>query len=390
MSPTTIPEDAKGPSLTAPYPWRRFFAFEMDYFIASLICMLVLYTVRWQQGAALDDGSPILRCLTIAFFEGLGEAFLLSTVGTTPGKWAFGLCVRQMNGERLIFQQAALRALKRSVYGNACGVPILSLWRLWVSFRTCAKGEVLPWDMEVSYSRRLDSILWEAEVKETLRWVCCILAAALCGVGLILGIMLTTASSLIPVHRGPLTKVEFIENCEDFARRKLDWKGCYLDEDLIWRTSPTDGQINAAGGHSIPGAEAQGPYELTFNEEGHITAVRLVYEFDGVPFILYRHSKDAMILRNAFVMANNRINLWQMFQILLQYDDWNREIWQNDFEHKEGCVWVTHEIEYSGYVCDRESSLLHPDGLLYPAKGREKQKKLHYRWVLTMELINVP
>lgn len=391
MSPTTIPDDEKKLPLTAPYPWRRFLAFMMDYFITSVLCLFILYTVRWQQGAALDDGSSMLRLLTITFFEGLGEAVLLCTVGTTPGKWAFGLCVREVNGERLLFQQAALRALKRFVYGNACGIPILSLWRLWVSCRACASGEVLPWDTEVSYSRRLDSILWEAEVRETLRWVCCILAAVLCGVGLILGVMLTAASSLVPVHRGPLTKAEFIDNCEDFARRKLDWEGCYLDEDLIWRVSQMDGQTNtAASGHSIPGADARGPYELTFDEEGYITAVRLVYEFDEEPFILYCHSKDAMILRNAFVMANNRINLWQMFLILWHYDDWSREIWQSDFEHTEGCVRVTHEIEYRGYVCDRENNLLHPDGLLYPAKNKEKQKKPHYRWVLTLELIDVP
>ena len=189
MSPTTTPENAKRPPLTAPYPWRRFFAFEVDYFIAAALCLLVLYTVRQLQGYALDDGSSILRSLTITFFEGIGEAVLLSTVGTTPGKWAFGLCVREANGEKLLFQQAALRVLKRFVYGVACGVPLLNLWRLCVSHWACANGEVLPWDTEVSYSRREDSILWEAEAWETLRWVLYVLAVVICGVGLILGIV---------------------------------------------------------------------------------------------------------------------------------------------------------------------------------------------------------
>ena len=193
MSPTTILDDAKKPPLSAPYPWRRFFAFLMDYFITWVICLSVLFTVRQLQGYALDEGSPTLRLLVITYFEWLGEAALLSTVGTTPGKWILGLCVRGVDGERLSFRQAAFRALKRFVYGNACGVPLLSLWRLWMSYQACAKGDILPWDTEVSYSRRADSILWEAEVKETMRWVLYILAVILCAVGFIWGVVLVAA-----------------------------------------------------------------------------------------------------------------------------------------------------------------------------------------------------
>ena len=238
-------------------------------------------------------------------------------------------------------------------------IPLVSLWRNWVSYKACANEEVLPWDEEVAYSctpheRRLllcipMGLLWAA------------------------GILLVSVQSFLPVHQGLLTKEKFIENCETFARQHMEsYKTRYLDEDLIWHESMDNGIIY----YGLVSAFEDTPYELTINEDGYISAVHIEYESHEDEGLIGDFSGTAFILRAAYVLAANRTNVFSYFSEVKLWKDLN---WMEDFTLTDGCVRVSHEVEYWGYD-KAQDFLIRGDNQVY-------SENPYFRWSLTLTLI---
>ncbi len=127
------------------------------------------------------------------------EPLLLSTWGFTPGKWLFGLAVRNADGGKLTFSQAFGRLSALFGRGEGWGIPFYALYRNYKSMRALEEGEVLLWEETCAYTIR---------DLRPVRWVGFLGAeAALLAVSLLLGLHV-----LVPPVRHPLTVAEFSRN----------------------------------------------------------------------------------------------------------------------------------------------------------------------------------
>ena len=128
-------------------PWVRFWARFLDYTIAScgigvpVTVMLFLLTseapninartvadirlielqaeIWWKM---LSYVSAVLALFAWAFIE----ALLLSTWGTTPGKWLFRVSIISDSGDRLTYRRALGRSLLVYLKGVGLGLPLVS------------------------------------------------------------------------------------------------------------------------------------------------------------------------------------------------------------------------------------------------------------------------
>ena len=72
------------------------------------------------------------------------EPLLLSTWGYTPGKWVLGLTVRNAEGGKLRFSQAAARLAGVFCRGEGYGIPLYNLYRNYKCYRACDAGSLCP------------------------------------------------------------------------------------------------------------------------------------------------------------------------------------------------------------------------------------------------------
>jgi len=348
----------------APHPWRRWFANGLDYALMVLILFYIQLLVLRLPGSG-ESGLFVrwLRQVIVTFFAGAAEALLLCTIGTTPGKWILGLRVRQRDGSKLSFSQAGYRAVQRFKYGEGYLIPLVDLWRNWVSYKACVNEEVLPWDEGIAYSC----------TPHKRRPLLCIPVALLC----IAGIFLMAAQSILPVHQGLLTKEAFVENCETYARQHTDYyRDKYLDDSLVWRTMENSNTISIDFGGESTLKDV--PYELTTDADGHITAVHIEYESHEDEGLIGNFNGTVSILRTAYVLASNRENA---FSCLFGDDLWKGLDWMGDFTLTDGCVRVSHEIEYRGY------EYLESKGLLLRDDSKSNIEAPYFRWSLTLTRI---
>jgi uncharacterized RDD family membrane protein YckC len=127
------------------HPWIRLFARTLDGIIASIVILglWVLISpdsyIKW----AYSYGRYISITLIIWTFV---EALLLSTWGTTPGKWLLRVKVRDLNGKKLTYIPALYRALSVWGLGEGCGIGFVSIITYTFSnFRLVSKG-ITAWD----------------------------------------------------------------------------------------------------------------------------------------------------------------------------------------------------------------------------------------------------
>ncbi|HEU4951902.1 MAG TPA: RDD family protein [Holophagaceae bacterium] len=111
-------------------PWRRYFARRIDQFITLLIVSVCLapFIAGIHEGLAETlHRQGLLHAVawrTLAL--GLGvflEAAWLAWVGTTPGKWFFGLRVLRPDGGRIGYVAALRRSARVFARGTGLGLP---------------------------------------------------------------------------------------------------------------------------------------------------------------------------------------------------------------------------------------------------------------------------
>lgn len=350
----------------APHPWKRLFAREIDLIFIEL----AIHTVKWLIFRLPVDavtfaeneflGEAIVDWLGSLFSFGilaLIEPLLLCTVGTTLGKWIFGLKVRNRDGSKLSY----LRGLRRmgSILVGGCGwfIPIFGWWRLWKSYQACNHNEIMPWD---------DDLLYETEERK------------LCGLYFILSLaayfglfLLVIFQTYVPVHQGALTKEEFIENCNAYIAQHETISDYHLDGNGVWikEQSNEDTFVFTIGDDS----SSYVPYEMTINDEGIVTAVRVEFEKTGQDEIRSPEYRTMHILTMSYLLANNRVNAFTFpFQ-----DAIHREMSGfSNYSYTDGCVRVTNMVEKSGYR--------HWNGESGWLIGKDDEEQ-YFHWVFTME-----
>lgn len=107
-------------------PWRRFWARFLDMVLIGALVQALVGYLLW---------IPV-------------EAFLLSSWGFTPGKWALNVFVRDKRGAKLCFDQALRRSFLVWLKGIWLGLPIVWMIGVYRSYRKVKNSGKTLWDQE--------------------------------------------------------------------------------------------------------------------------------------------------------------------------------------------------------------------------------------------------
>ncbi|MDQ0888864.1 putative RDD family membrane protein YckC [Paenibacillus sp. V4I9] len=156
-------------------PWLRLWARYLD-------SLLFVYLIQLLDRSSVPFVSPIIDWIMYGPFIIPGteeyvmttilllvwiplESLLLSLVGTTPGKFLFGVKVRNPDGARLSLRQACKRSFLVWWRGEAAGIPVIYLFTHASAYQTLKnKLRQTTWDREMNIiiSHRPTSIWLEA------------------------------------------------------------------------------------------------------------------------------------------------------------------------------------------------------------------------------------
>jgi uncharacterized RDD family membrane protein YckC len=137
-------------------PWRRFWARFIDMQIFMLLVFSVFISLTGESFEEYNYGYHIISFFLWIFVE----AFLLSSFGTTIGKWALGIIVRDKNGEILQFSSALNRSSNVWVSGLGLGIPLLTPFFMLFSYSDLNKNKITSWDKKNNCRISHNKINW--------------------------------------------------------------------------------------------------------------------------------------------------------------------------------------------------------------------------------------
>lgn len=325
------------------HPWRRYLARLLDHSLCVLLLdALLVFTLRFTFGEGLLI--TLVQSYLAWGVQFLLEPHFLSTWGTTPGKWIFGLKVRNAHGGKLTFREAAARLSALFGYGEGWCLPGYQLYRNYKSYRACDDGEILPWDEGLSYTIRDESGL------RGVAWA----GAMVLEFGLIvlLGLQL-----IMPPVRRPLMIGTFAENYNDVLRQ-YDLNGLTLDMTGNW--------VVPQGTASLGNPPPIFHYETT--EDGILTGVSFTYEREPDYFWDGAETEQTAAFL-AMLAAQPEAGLFNWLSLVDRAGDQIGSSYE-DYQFTLAGLTVTNEVAYSGY---------RPvGGFLLPEEGAEQTYSQHF------------
>lgn len=335
------------------HPWMRYFARMVDLAIYGMLFDLLGWLFIPAYAAATGDRSAIVRwllSLLSLIFALVVEPLWLRYWGYTPGKWIFGLKLRDRNGEKLSLGEGYERSFRVFTRGYGCNIPIYGLYRLWKGRRCCVEGEDCPWDAQERY-------LYGREERR-------LYGLYVAGVYLLslLLIVFMVLELYLPRHCEPegLTLAQFSENYNHvLAAHKLDG----------YRTMEPDGtfqpQSSTSGGHvTVNLSGLQGlPAEYTV-EDGILKEVVLTTVNTQDGGLIHWGLNREMIYWLAFSGAAD-VNLFR----------YGHDRWVDVLEEQGKAEWKDFRFEYRGFqvVGDCEfSGYTEAGNYLLPVEGKEQ------------------
>lgn len=327
------------------HPWMRLFARNIDFVLWKLAFLaLFLLVFRWHDYLDLGWFADALFNIGIYCVSILVEPLWLHYVGWTPGKWIFGLKLRDKNGNKLSLAAARSRAWQVAWQGDGLMILFYSLWRNWKSYKCCLDEGDCPWDVyeECRYTRedrKLYGLWW--------------------GAGAVLYITFTALiifGAVLPPHLNGLTVKEFARNYND---RIAIYGSTYLDTlttDGRWvqGSYPMEGSsvISFNGGPEIEVTGSTQWLDPEFTvKDGEITAVTFVLNsnrtiIDGS----YTREKYGFYAFTGALKGKNLFNYkvsdWEACwsEFLREYST----CWEN-FEVVLNGIRITQTVELNGY-----------------------------------------
>jgi uncharacterized RDD family membrane protein YckC len=150
-------ERAKSGRTSEPRPWQRLAARIFDYAIWGLVLALLLSELRGLGIVPTDlafwIGHPLLAPMLITASFVPIEALLIASIGTTPGKWLFGVFLQFSISDAYARRDTKAqldRALRRSFRvwweGIGCGFPLLAPVLIAVAYEKLAQNQETDWD----------------------------------------------------------------------------------------------------------------------------------------------------------------------------------------------------------------------------------------------------
>lgn len=138
------------------HPWRRFFARTVDLLSLGLLVLLLFsfligYLFPQNIGGyvrALEN--PITAGIILYLLWLPVEAAFLTTTGTTPAKWIFGISVLSADGYKLSYSDALKRVFLVWVQGEGFGIPLVTLFTRLFAYKRLTKTGTTLWDASVN------------------------------------------------------------------------------------------------------------------------------------------------------------------------------------------------------------------------------------------------
>lgn len=326
-----VAEEDRVPRVQAPV--RRFFARELDLLICSALWIAFLALVcgvgsRGHRGlvALLDVAVPLLLMLLL-------EPLLLRLWGTTPGKWALGLHVTDMEGGRLPYMAGLDRTGRVLVRGLGLCIPVLSLILLWKRYRACDSGKELSWEEDSLLVLR-DEKPWRVGA---YGGVAAAVLALLC---------LAFSAAGMPRHRGDLTTAEFCDNFNRLAGYYgysfvADGREVELDDTGAWTPLPKEKNTRVL---DLPGQMRAPSLAIREGPEG-VEEVSFRYDCDNPIPSACRQEMTLTFL--SFACAQRGYGLFSRAR--REVLDAIRSRPFESFEYARGGVTVRCRVEFSGY-----------------------------------------
>lgn len=144
-------------NMTHPRPWVRFWARLLDITLYSAILTYFLPTFAnfnffWQSHVAIEWQALAHQLaawglINLAFYIAI-ESILLSTIGTTLGKWMLRVSVKNNQGKKLSFVDALKRTFLVYFRGFAFFIPFISFITLIYAYAALSSSGSTSWDKE--------------------------------------------------------------------------------------------------------------------------------------------------------------------------------------------------------------------------------------------------
>jgi uncharacterized RDD family membrane protein YckC len=148
-------------------PWVRYFARITDITILSCAALSALTLISGELSTLQQISLNFLIGLSWAILESL----LLIAVGTTPGKWLFGITLVSKNGGDLTPTQAFNRSVMVWIFGTGLFLPILSLVTTIFSYINLNSLGTTRWDLANDTRIIHEEIGWQRIVMITMLYV---------------------------------------------------------------------------------------------------------------------------------------------------------------------------------------------------------------------------
>ena len=149
-----MPQPPKPEYSYAPRPWVRYWARLFDNLLYSIVMgfTLAIFVYLFVPSLIFLLENRIVIAIILIITWLFVEAFLLSTWGTTVGKWLLGTSVRDTAGNKLSFNAALKRSIQVLVNGQFLRIPIVCLFGMLRSYSQL-RGEwgKTSWDMAGGY-----------------------------------------------------------------------------------------------------------------------------------------------------------------------------------------------------------------------------------------------
>jgi len=150
-------ERAKSGRTSEPRPWHRLSARLFDYAIWGLVLALLLSEVRASgvipENIAYWLGHPLVAPIVITASFVPIEALLIAALGTTPGKWLFGVYLQfsisdayARRDTRAQLRRGFRRAFRVWWEGIGCGFPLIAPVLIAVAYEKLAQNQETDWD----------------------------------------------------------------------------------------------------------------------------------------------------------------------------------------------------------------------------------------------------
>lgn len=216
-------------------PWRRYFARIFDLGLYGLLWSFVLVFVFKVSLTNRNTLETLLDSYMSIAFMFLFEPILLSKFATTPGKWSMGIYVYDYSNYKLTWMESVNRTFKVFVYGMGCTIPLLGMFREFISCHKYTNNKTLEWDVNTT-------------IKAKEKYGFGIFVYISIFIIRLLLVAMIYMLSLAPNHKGDLTISQFADNYNYVAKlRSENELSCYLDINANWahvgnviHTSPVD------------------------------------------------------------------------------------------------------------------------------------------------------